>query len=163
MRYFKIICVVALMSCALSLANAYTLNTNGGNGYLTGDDSSFVLTGSNDWSGNENFTTYTGTMSGDGSITFDWSYWTDDEPGYDGGGYVLNGAYTFLSYGYSPFSGTVTVNYFNGDNFGWFVATTDNWFGAGHLGIDTVPEPVTILLLGLGLMGLVGMRRKLQE
>ncbi|MGD0276905.1 MAG: PEP-CTERM sorting domain-containing protein [Syntrophales bacterium] len=40
---------------------------------------------------------------------------------------------------------------------------TEGWFGMDNFTYNTVPEPATLLLLSLGLMGVAGIRRKLKN
>ncbi|MFM7476545.1 MAG: PEP-CTERM sorting domain-containing protein [Microcystis aeruginosa] len=124
----------------------------------SGAPASISLTGGNNGTGNPGTTNYTTTAAAAGTVTFDWDYSTNDEPGYDGFGYLLNGSFSFLTD--SPNNGTSTFNVLAGDSFGFRIFTTDNFFGPGSVTISNfsapapVPEPSTVLsLLVLGGLG----------
>jgi len=68
----------------------------------------------------------------DTSVTFNWSYTTEDGAAFDTYGFLVNGVYTQLTddTGDLNQSGTETVMLSNGDTFGFRAATIDNTFGA---------------------------------
>jgi hypothetical protein len=133
---------------ALSLTNGTLTNTNADGNVqatsrkviLTGGDNGSNLSGTTDWT-----ILIDSAMAGD--ISFNWSYFTLDTPGFDSAGFLLNGQYTPLAVqdgdsSTSPISLTLK----NGDIFGFRVQTSTNTDGAGELTIyESVPEPSTIL------------------
>jgi len=130
----------------------WTLTTNGGDGSVNtaGAPSSITLNGSDSGSNNFINTDYTISAAASGPVSFNWNYSTEDSPGFDGFGYLLNGAFTqladFDSLGSSQF------NVANGDIFGFRVFSTDDIFGRGTATISnfSAPVPGPLPLLGVG-------------
>jgi hypothetical protein len=126
---------------------------------------SFELTGGDNGSGEPGSTVYSDIFASDGIMTFDWSYFSTDDPSFDSAGYILNGVETQLADTSGEFGTGVAVGINAGDTFGWYVDTTDNLFGPGVLTVDaaftpSVPEPITLALFGAGLSGIVALRRR---
>jgi hypothetical protein len=91
------------------------------------------------------------------SVTFDGTT-TWFNPGYapdDGGSWASNS----LSFNLSP--GDYTLTFTSGSHTGWDTAL-DNITLTSTPPVSA-PEPATMLLLGLGLMGVLGIRRKIQK
>jgi hypothetical protein len=112
-------------------------NTNAdGSINIAGAPASVELTGGDTGSGVAGESDYTIEISGGGQsqITFDWGYNSVDDPGFDAGGYEVNGTLTILAFG-SGANGSETMIVNAGDLFGFTVETTDNMFGAGALTI----------------------------
>ena len=156
--------VFVLGVSGVAYGDTYTLaNTNGGDGYVVGGYPSFQLFGSNTGSGSGSSTTFTVTVSEAETLSFLWNYSTKDEDShYDPAGYTLNG----VPFPLSPASGTSASGVFTldlnaGDSLVWYVNSTDNYEGRGELDVTTfTPEPGSLLLLGSGLAGLIGMVRR---
>lgn len=70
-------------------------------------------------------------VTADGALTISWSYSSNDIPGYDSFGYILNGAYIQLTDG-SLTEGSFTFNVSVGDQIGLYVETDDGLFGEGN-------------------------------
>ncbi|TRU81693.1 MAG: PEP-CTERM sorting domain-containing protein [Microcystis novacekii Mn_MB_F_20050700_S1] len=137
----------------------WTLTNSNADGFVdtTGAPASISLTGGDNGSGDFGTTDYTTTAAAAGTVTFDWNYSSNDSPGFDGFGYLLNGSFSFLANS-SGQSGTSTFNVLAGDSFGFRIFTGDNTFGRGSVTISNfsapIPEPSAVLsLLVLGGLG----------
>jgi hypothetical protein len=95
---------------------------------------------------------------------FDWSYASDDEPTFDGAGWLLNGVFTLLSDNALGANGNFALDVKAGDTIGFRVYTTDSKFGAGYLTISNfeMPEPSILPLLALGAAGIFAARRRIR-
>lgn len=140
-------------------------NSNGGDGFVTLTPSGFDLFGADNGVG-PNYTTYTSTFASATTVTFQWSYITNDCCGsfWDPAGYVLNGVYTQLSTddfvgGQINSSGVTSVAVNAGDTFGWYVFSQDSILGRGELDV-VVPEPASMSLVVTGLLGFLASRRR---
>jgi hypothetical protein len=170
--------IMKIKSIALAIAGftlsstahaAWTANTPSGNGYVTGAFPSFTITGSNNWFGLYGITSYQNTFDVASTVSFDWSYSTNDSTSYyDPAGYAVGGIQTYLmNNGSRTGSGSETAEVSAGSTFSFFVVSNDSGGGSGFLGISnakvstaTVPEPSAFALLGLGTVGLVARRRR---
>ena len=127
-----------------------TTEASSGTIILTGGDNGSNLPGTTDW---------TIPINSASEISFDWSYFTLDTPGFDSAGFLLNGIYTPLAIQDGDFStSAVSINVITGDIFGFRAATSSNSDGPPVLRVysipdpSAVPEPSTILgaVMGLG-------------
>lgn len=160
---------LASILAATPAAAAFTLsNTNGGDGYVIGDSTSFDLFGSDNGSG-DNFTGYTGIAATTQSYKATYTYTTHDIAGsfYDPAGYYLNGNLLrlspLLSGADESFSGVLRFRVNAGDTYGFYVSSDGN-FGRADIAASIaadVPEAPTwaMLIAGFGLVGGVLRRR----
>jgi hypothetical protein len=153
----------------------WTLTAAPGDGSVdtSGAPSSITVIGANNGIGIGNFvnynTDYTITAAATGTWTFDWSYTSLDSPGYDWGGYLLNGVFTQLASS-SPNSGNVSIAVSSGDVIGFEVGCSDCVIQPGNLaisnfsapssGASAAPEPSSLALMALGASGIVAARRR---
>jgi len=128
---------------------------------LTGGDNGSNLPGTTDW---------TISINSASEISFDWSYFTLDTPGFDSAGFLLNGIYTPLAIQDGDFStSAVSINVITGDIFGFRAATSSNSDGTPVFRVYAyppadvaVPEPSTILgsIIGLGFVAFFNRKLK---
>lgn len=92
-----------------------------------------VTISSDNASGAEGFTDLVVDITEDVTITFDWSFTTQDSPLWETFGYTVDGAYTQLtdSNGANNQTGTATVSLVTGQEFGFRSVSSDGFFGAG--------------------------------
>lgn len=87
-------------------------------------------------------------------MSFDWSYTTEDLPGLDPFGYLLNGSFNLLTgTGSDSQSGSAAFNVVAGDVFGFRQNTGDSLFGRASTTIskfNAPPVPGPLSLLGAG-------------
>ena len=174
-----LIYVFFLFCVGTANAAGWTLtNIGGGNGYVIEPSdrvsgANFDLYGSNIGSYLYSTTLYTTTVGDDSETVISWYYQTLDSwgPYWDPAGYYINGEYTPLTNNSDALqSGTVTISLHAGDVAGFYVTSVDNLSGGGILTISGIPadnnqmpEPTSMLLLGLGLIGLAGIKRKFKK
>jgi hypothetical protein len=172
-----LISIFLLFSIGIAHATSWTLTNigaSGGDGYVvvpsTIDPSaSFDLYGSSSYWYAGIHTLYHTKLTEPATYTISWSYSHSNDtwgPIWDPAGYYVNGIYTQLTNAsdYTQ-SGTLPLTLNAGDDVGFYVETYDNWYGRGILTIAgiPVPEPATMLLLGLGLVGIAGIRKKIKK
>ena len=75
---------------------------------------------------------------------------------------TLNPANNTLFYGFVTNSGEYFTGFNINTNDNWALASIDNITLGDNNGQQSVPEPATMFLLGLGLIGVAGIRRKLK-
>lgn len=107
-----------------------------GTASVSTDASTLTITGPNDGSGNPGTTDLTAALSAAGTVSFQWSYSSLDDPGADWFGYLLNGVFTQLA-DTSGESGSQQLTVKAGDIFGFEAASLDN---TGEPGITTITD-----------------------
>ncbi len=163
MRSAKLFISSVLFSASLlapAMADTFTLNNNDfGDGYVTPlTNGGFDLFGSDNGSG-ENLTSYLATASANETLTFRYAYTTNDCCGsaYDPAGYVLNDVYTQLSIDSAlsiGSSGLITFSVSAGQDYGFYVYTTDGVLGRGDIAVRSgVPELSTWAMMMIGFAG----------
>jgi MYXO-CTERM domain-containing protein len=157
----------ALAGGSVGAHAAYTFyNDDGGNGTLSGSYPAFVITGSDDASGNDDTAFYVQTYAAATTIAFTWQYASHDTGGsvYDPAGWILDGVETQLSIDGGPgtnSSGAFTVTVAAGQTFGWYVHSLDSTGGAGLLAVNEdlppPPPPPAVPEPGEGALALAGL------
>jgi len=151
-----------------ALANFSLINQNADGTAVTNDGGlSVVLTGGNNGSGLAGTTDLVTQALASGTVHFQFSYFTLDDPPFDEAGFLLDGVYTQLA-GTSGDAGVGNFAVVAGHTFGFRVATMDNTFEPGVFTISAfsapaptsgVPEPAT-WPLGLAAMAAFGIARR---
>jgi hypothetical protein len=123
---------------------------------IAADGLSFVLTGGNTGSGLSGETDFTGISTSTGLLSFDWSYNSADQPGFDAAGYFLGSSMIQLANSDGQ-SGSVSISVTSGERYGWWVATADNTGEPGVLSVSfspgqpvQTPEPACVFLATIG-------------
>lgn len=137
----------------------------------TGAPNSISLTSGDDGSSTPSFTNFYIQFLVDSTVSFSWSYETNDNPIYDPFGYVLADAVAGLDASFAQLtddlgapsqSGTASVFVQAGQYFGFSAYTVDNLFGSATTTISNlqIPEPSSLLLLGLALAAAAATTRR---
>jgi hypothetical protein len=125
---------------------------------------SVTLTGGDNQSGNFGETLFSIVAPTSTSLVFSWTYNSlDFGAQFDPAGYIINGTQFQLSPSWSlpqvGASGVSTVDLTSGDNFGFYVDTSDNLSGSASLQVSgpeviATPEPSCLALLAVGMIAL---------
>lgn len=146
----------------------WTFSGGNGNGSvdLAGVPNSIVMFGSHN--GIPADTDYVTTSVEHGHVMLDWSYSSDDDPGMDSFGYLLNGIYTMLAD--HDAAGFTQFDVDAGDSFGFRLDTLDAQNAPGVLAInffsapgDPEPAPVPAPLPWFALAAGYGWSRRLRQ
>ena len=154
--------------------NVFTVVNSNADGTAASPDGgiSVILTGGNNGSGLTGMTDLITTATGDGTISFQYSYSSLDAPGFDWAGYVIGSQFTQLADTDGEF-GTAAFSVMVGDTFGFRVVTFDNTSEPGIFtisdfssGASSVPEPSprwVVLSTALAMSAAIGRRRYVQR
>lgn len=175
-------CAWAQFASAIGFADYYdpsnwTLVNNNADGFLDlspsflspGPPQSIWLFGGDNGSDDPGTTDFLITIPSDGIVSFDWDYFSGDDSGFDGFGFLINGSFTLVNDSTGNILGSSSTPVSAGDIFGFRLFTTDNLFGAADVIISNfaapspTPEPVTAALgvLSLAALGYTATRRRM--
>ncbi len=176
MKFALPLAALVLATVSAPAMAAFTLsNDNGGDGYVVVDPLDpriFTLFSANNApdidSGFNNVTSYGQTATSVRVINVRWSHVTTDERArFDPAGWFL-GEHFFQLTDDDITTGIVQGGSFQiavnpGDEWGFYIGTSDSFGGRGQLNISTVPEPGSwaMLIAGFGLTGAAMRRRRL--
>ena len=167
--------IAALMVISVAgAANAATWtlsNTNGGDGFVNAIPGGFDLFGADNNVGATS-TTYLAVASAATTITYNWTYTTNDCCGsvWDPAGYVINDVLTQLSVdingrpGNGDASGSISLNVGAGQDYGFYVNSVDSVQGRADIAVTAVPEPASwaLMMVGVGALG-IALRRSREK
>jgi hypothetical protein len=139
--------------------SAFMLTNDSGDGSAV-PGPGLVLTGPNTGSGEPGSTRFTTTIVADQVLAFHYLFQTDDDPGMDEGGYLIDST-PFKLADENGQSGDVNVPVHTGQQFGFYVSSLDNQFFPGVLvvsGQGEAPEPGTVALVLTGALLLASTR-----
>ena len=128
----------------------------GGDGSINtgGAPNSVTLISANDLSLSNNNTDFTISAPVGGTVSFDWSYTTPENPFWDPFGHLLNGSFNQLTNnsGGPTQSGSAAFNVATGDVFGFRQNSDDSLLGRASTTISNfnAPVPGPLPLLGAG-------------
>ena len=130
--------------------NLFTLTNSNSIGSASSPDAgqSLIIAGPNTGNGFAGTTDFTILLPASGTILFQYTYSSLDDPGYDFAGYLLGGVFVQFADTYGQ-SGSLSIPLNQGTLFGFRVGSLDNQGEAGVLTItdfsgpqaSTVPEP----------------------
>lgn len=117
-----------------------------GDGFINtgGAPASISLSGAENVSFTDQNTDFTIAAPTAGTVSFDWAFFTDDYPGADPFGYLLNGAFTQLTINDASLtqSGSVSFSVLAGDVFGFRHKSLSSNFGRASTTISNFNGPL---------------------
>lgn len=149
-----------------AVGNWTTTSTAGGSVDTSGAPASITVVGPDTGSNSSQQIDFTIAAVADGIWSFDWSYSSTDSAGYDGAGWLLNGAFSLLANASGNSGSSGAINVLTGDVIGFRVYSTDDTFGPGVLTVANfdapvpAPEPTALSLFALGAVGVAAARRR---
>jgi len=183
-RFFSSVtfCCALLLACTApqakadfsgyyAIANFNTIQSTFANGFVySATNSNVVFWGPNDGNGVVGGETdFTIAAKANGLFQFSWTFSTQDAPGFEDAGYLVNGVFTKLSYTSGDY-GSVVVPVLAGEIIGFGLQTADNTGGPGVLTVNnfsgplssssSAPEPGTFKLLLVGAAAAIVARRQ---
>ena len=145
------------------IGHAPDASTDFGSVDTSGAPGSITLIGSDSGSGVASRVDFRIVAPVAGTFSFNWTYISTDTEGafYDPAGYLKNGQFQLTADGGGiNQSGQRSVLVAAGDVIGFHVTTLDNMAGSASLAISNfsapVPEPASVAMMALGLLGLAG-------
>jgi hypothetical protein len=90
-------------------------------------------------------------------VSFDWGAWNTDFEFYANGIKLFDSGYVVWAGGHKTFNFMTPITLLE------FKDSGTSFIGIDNLCVQPVPEPATMLLVGSGLIGLAGMRRKFRK
>lgn len=149
--------------------SGFALDAGAGDGFVAAPDAPFLFT----LFGSDNQVSFVTTNFGriaatDLVVTGKFRYQTNDAGGssFDQAGFYVHNDFTRLSVNGQPNgssnSGTFQFGVKAGQNYGFYINSTDGVLGRGQLSVSNIPEPGTwaMMIAGFGLVGAAMRRRR---